>query len=245
MVFQKYFQISEQGRWKLETDIPWDFIDIDLAQQQPEELSLLRDAALIESYAPMFALKSLELWWSSVEESAVASIQFFEEYKHYFALQRYLEKVGIVIPEREIIEVRSRNFGTHYPDRIRQLANYMISEHFTAHFYQRLLEQAREPVMRALLGFLVKDEHRHCQVFYSLLEQRIATDVRVIDTILDESIHFRHQASEVMGEQVPVAERNDLQAMLAFWKKLERLTGTDLRDYRRAQLASLAEPASR
>jgi len=244
MVFEKYFQISEQGRWKLETDIPWESTDADLAQQQPEVLGLLRDAALIESYAPMFALKSLDIWWNSIEESAVASIQFFEEYKHYFALQRYLVRVGIEIPEREIIEVRARNFGTRYPDRVRQLANYMISEHFTAHFYQRLLEQAREPVMKTLLGFLVKDEHRHCQVFYSLLEQRIEGDHRIIDTILDEALHFRHQASEVMGEQVPVSERNDLQAMLAFWKKLERLTGTDLRDYRREQIASMAGSGS-
>jgi hypothetical protein len=241
MVFQKYFQVSEQGRWRLESDIPWERTDEEMALQQPDVLSLLRDAALIESYAPMFALKSLEIWWNSVEESAVASIQFYEEYKHYFALQRYLARVGIVIPEREIIEVRSRNFGTHYPDRVRQLANYMISEHFTAHFYQRLLDQAREPVMKTLLGFLVKDEHRHCQVFYSLLEQRIEGNVQIIDTILDEAIHFRHQASEVMGEQVPVSVRNDLPAMLAFWKKLERLTGTDLRDYRRAQLATLQE----
>lgn len=244
MVFEKYFQISEQGRWKLETDVPWQSTDVELALQQPEVLSLLRDAALIESYAPMFALKSLDIWWNSIEESAVASIQFFEEYKHYFALQRYLKKVGVEIPEREIIEVRAKNFGIHYPDRIRQLANYMISEHFTAHFYQRLLEQAREPVMKTLLGFLVKDEHRHCQVFYSLLEQRIPGDTGVIDTILDEALHFHHQATEVMGEQVPISERNDLQAMLAFWKKLERLTGIDLRDYRRAQLTSLAETSS-
>ncbi len=240
MTYEKYFKLSETDRWQLETDVPWQDLDVERAAGQPEILEELRSAALIESYAPMYALKSLHLWWDSVEESAVASIQFYEEYKHYFALKRYLEPLGVTIPEREIVEVRQKNFGTFYQDRARQLANYMMSEHFTAHFYKRLLEKAREPVLEKLLTFLMRDEFRHCNVFYSLLERRLAAEPSIRDIIVDEALHFRHQGIEVVGEHMPVAEKNDFQAILLLFKKVEHLTGVSLRELRKAILQPAA-----
>ena len=233
MIYERYFKISEQDRWRLEADIPWSEINVEQAKKQPEILDNLRGAALIESYAPMYALKGLEVWWNSIEESAIASIQFYEEYKHYYALKRYLDALGLGIPEREILEVRQKNFGTHYPDRVRQLANYMMSEHFTAHFYMRLLEKAEEPVMKTLLSFLMKDEFRHCNVFYSLLERRIQEDPSVVKTVLSEALNFQHQGIEVVGENMPIAEKNDIQTLILFVKKVERLTGVNLHEYKR------------
>src|SRR3989344_2389115 len=227
-IFEKYFKTTEAERWNLESDIPWADINITQALAQPDVVENLRLAALIESYAPMYALKGLEVWWDSVEESAIASIQFYEEYKHYYALKRYLDALGLGIPEREILEVRQKNFGTHYPDRVRQLANYMMSEHFTAHFYMRLLEKAEEPVMKTLLSFLMKDEFRHCNVFYSLLERRIQEDPSVVKTVLSEALNFQHQGIEVVGENMPIAEKNDIQTLILFVKKVERLTGVNL-----------------
>jgi hypothetical protein len=235
MIYERYFETAERQRWKLETDIPWSELDVPLAKRDEQTLHTLRDAALIESFAPMFALKGLEAWWDSVEESAIASIQFYEEYKHYFALKKYLAAVGVEIPDRELIALREPRIEMHYSDRVRQLANYMISEHFTAWFYQRLLDRTEEPVLKTLLRFLVSDEFRHCNVYYSLLEERIARDRAVVDTVLDEVFHFRHQASEALGERVPLSMKNDFQALLAFWKRVERLTGVDLRDARRAR----------
>jgi hypothetical protein len=233
MIFERYFKLTESDRWELESDIPWDEIDAGMAGAQPDVLEKLRSAALIESYAPMFALKSLNLWWESVEESAIASIQFFEEYKHYYALKRYLDAVSMEIPEREVIEVRQRNFGGPSGDRARHLANYMISEHFTAHFYKRLLEQAQEPVLRVLLNFLVRDEFRHANVFYSLLERRLELDPSTRDAIIEETLQFRHQGAEVVGESMPIAQKNDFQTILGLWKKVERLTGVSLRECRK------------
>lgn len=237
-IFAQYLQKTERNRWNLESDVPWEELDVALALEQPDILATLRQAALVESYAPMYALKGLQLWWDSIEESAVASIQFYEEYKHYVALSRYLQPLGYDIPEREIIGARQKNAGSSYPDRTRQLTNYMISEHFTAHFYERLLEQAREPVMKRLLTLLVADEFRHCQVFYSLLERRLHDDPAIVETIVDESLHFRHQAAEVVGEQVPVSMKNDFHALLLFWKKIELLTGVDLREQKKALVAA-------
>jgi rubrerythrin len=236
MVFERYFKLTESDRWELERDIPWREIDAGMAAAQPDVLEKLRSAALIESYAPMFALKSLNLWWESVEESAIASIQFFEEYKHYYALKRYLDAVGMEIPEREVIEIRQRNFGGPAGDRARHLANYMISEHFTAHFYKRLLDQVQEPVLRVLLNFLVRDEFRHAGVFYSLLERRLELDPSTREAIVEETLHFRHQGSEVVGESIPIAQKNDFQTILGLWKKVEHLTGVSLREYRKELL---------
>ena len=236
MLYEKFFKIAEHDRWQLETDIPWGDVDVELAKKNVHIIENLRNAALIESYAPMFALKGLEVWWDSAEESAIASIQFYEEYKHYHALKRYLGLIGIDIPDREIIEVRRKNFGTHYSDRVRQLANYMMSEHFTTHFYQRLLEQAEEPVMKILLKFLMRDESRHCSIFYTLLENRIKDDRSVVKTVLDEALNFQHQGVEVVGEHMPVAEKNDLHTLLLFVQKVERLTGVNLREYKKGLL---------
>lgn len=239
MIYERYFQTAERHRWRLETDVPWSGIDGTLARRDESILDALRDAALIESFAPMFALKGLEVWWDSVEESAIASIQFYEEYKHYFALEKYLGAVGISIPERELISLREAKIDSHYRDRVRQLANYMISEHFTAWFYQRLLDRAEEPVLKVLLQFLAADETRHCNVYYWLLEERIAKDPAVADTVLAEVFDFRHQASEALGERVPIAMKNDFQALVQFWKKIERLTGIDLREAKRMRGSSV------
>ena len=245
MIFDKYFKLSEDDRWQLETDVPWSAIDAERARRRPDLLSTLRDAALIESYAPMFALKSLSLWWDSIEESAIASIQLYEEYKHYFALQRYLERVGYAIPEREIVEVRRKNYGTQYGERGRQLANYMMSEHFTAHFYRRLLEKAEEPVLKTLLTFLMRDEVRHCNVFYALLQRRLELEPSIRDTIVDEALHFRHQGVEVVGENMPMAERNDFQTLLLFFRRVESLTGVSLREHLKGLLRTREASGSR
>ena len=236
MIYERYFKLTESDRWDLETGVPWREIDAATACSQPDVLEKLRSAALIESYAPMFALKSLNLWWESVEESAIASIQFFEEYKHYYALKRYLDAIGMNIPEREVIEVRQRNFGLPNGDRARHLANYMISEHFTAHFYKRLLEQAREPVLRVLLNFLIRDEFRHASVFYSLLERRLELEPATREAIIEEALNFRHQGAEVVGEALPIAQKYDFQTILTLWKKVEHLTGVSLREYRKELL---------
>jgi hypothetical protein len=234
MIFEEYFKTTEKQRWSLEEDIPWQKIDIDLARSQPDILENLNLAALIESYAPMYALKGLGVWWNSIEESAIASIQFYEEYKHYFALKRYLEPVGYTIPDQEIIDAREKNFSAVYEDRIAQLANYMISEHFTAHFYMHLLKTAKEPVLKTLLLHIMKDEFRHSDIFYKLLESHIKKDSSVKDIVLNEFLNFKHQSIEVVGENLPISLKNDFHAILLLVKKIERVTGKNVRQYKRA-----------
>jgi hypothetical protein len=241
MIYDKYLRVTEAERWRMETDIPWQEVQPELALTQPDILEKLRGAALIESYAPMFALKSLHLWWDSLEESAIASIQFYEEYKHYFALKRYLEPLGYGIPEREIVDVRRKNYGAYYEDRVRQLANYMMSEHFTAHFYQRLKEQAAEPVLKVLLDLLMRDEFRHCNVFYALLQRRLQQDPSIRGAIVEEALNFQHQGVEVVGEGLPVAEANDFEVILLFFKKVQGLTGVSLKELRKGMLQAASK----
>jgi hypothetical protein len=96
-------------------------------------------------------------------------------------------------------------------------------------------------VLRELLQFLVADEFRHCGVYASLLEERIARDPSVVETVFDEVFDFRHQASEALGERVPLAMKNDFQALLQFWKRVELLTGRSLRDEKRRRGLEMAE----
>ena len=46
-------------------------------------------------------------------------------------------------------------------------------------------------------------------------------------------MHFRHQGAEVVGESMPIAQKNDFQTILGLWKKVEHLTGVSLREYRK------------
>jgi hypothetical protein len=84
-----------------------------------------------------------------------------------------------------------------------------------------------------LLNFLVRDEFRHASVFYSLLERRLELDPSAREAIIEETLHFRHQGAEVVGEFMPIARKNDFQTILGLWKKVEHLTGVSLREYRK------------
>jgi len=80
------------------------------------------------------------------------------------------------------IEIRGRNVQKHVDDPVRELARYMISEHFAAYFFLRLSHQAKEPVLRQITGFIAKDEFRHTNLRNDLLAPRVRgnEDVRAV-----------------------------------------------------------------
>ena len=228
MIYAEYLSTAEAHRWVLDTDIAWDDIDRGLALAQPDLLDRVRDSALIESYFPLFTPKALELLWDDVNATAVFSIQLYESYKHFHVFNQYLQCVGYrPIEEAEIVALRRRNEHVRYHDGTALLTRYMMSEHFAAHHFFKDARQAREPVLAHILQLVGRDEVRHAQFAFDLLELRLRRDPREADKVLEAAGVFRHIGLEVVPE-MPVAQKNDFMAIITVNQKLQRLTGRGL-----------------
>jgi len=225
MTYGDYLTTSEMTRWILDTDIPWNDIDPALALSQADLLDRVRASALIESFFPIFTPRALDLLWDNVTATAIYSVQLYESYKHFHVFAQYLDAVGYrPIEEEELVALRRRNLGITYDNPARLLTRYMMSEHFAAHSFFKDSRRSAEPVLRHILQLVAKDEVRHCQFGYELLEEHLRRHPEDIDDVCDEALHFKH-IGEMVVPHVPVAEKNDFAAILAINRKIERLTG--------------------
>jgi hypothetical protein len=231
MIYDEYLTQAELQRWILEADVAWNDVDPTIALSQAQLLDQVRDSALIESYFPIYTTRLIRALWDQIDATSVFSIQLYESYKHFYVLNRYLEVVGYrPITDKELITVRERNLDRKIADPIAELARYMISEHFAAYFFLRLSRQVREPVLQKITEFIAKDEFRHTQFAFDLLLPRVRDDEAARERVLWVGLNFRHVGADVVAT-VPIAERNDLQAILTLDKKLRRLCGVSLKEF--------------
>jgi hypothetical protein len=231
MIYDEYLTQAELQRWILEADVAWNDIDPKIALSQAPLLDQVRDSALIESYFPLYTTRLIRALWDQIDATSVFSIQLYESYKHFYVLNRYLEVVAYrPITDKELIAVRERNLDREITDPIAELARYMISEHFAAYFFLRLSRQVREPVLQKITEFIAKDEFRHTQFAFDLLLPRVRDDEAARERVLSVGLNFRHVGADVVAA-VPIAEKNDLQAILTLDKKLRRLCGVSLKEF--------------
>jgi hypothetical protein len=226
-------------RWILEADVSWNRIDVPLALSQPDLLDQIRESALIESYFPIYTTRLMREIWDDIDATSVFSIQLYESYKHFYVLNRYLGAVDYKpIQEAELIDIRRRTLALAIDDAVGELTRYMLSEHFAAYFFLRLSRQAREPVLMEITGHIAKDEFRHTQFAYDLLDARLKADASCRDRILRAASRFRHVGADVVAA-VPVSEKNDLQAILTLNRRMRRLCGVSLADFAREGMGAL------
>jgi hypothetical protein len=225
MNYAEYLSTSEMQRWFLETDIPWDEIDLEAARSGPEILQRVRDSALIESFFPILTPRVLDVLWDDTTATAIFSVQLYESYKHFHVFNLYLERIGWhPLTEDEIIEVRRRNVGLKYDSATRVLTQYFMSEHFAAHAFFKDSRAAKEPVLKRILHLVAQDEVRHSQFGYELLLRRVERDPAERAVVLDAARHFTHFGALVVPE-VPIAQKNDFAAIVGINQRLTRLCG--------------------
>ncbi len=218
-----------QGRI-FDSRFPWDEIDRQQALQEPDVLDLVREACLIESYFATYTAKMMGLFWYDVEATSVFSIEAFEAYSHYYILRRYLDVVGYrTVRDDEIVALRERDRYESYDDEIRELVNFMMTEHVAAHFFDDLADRTREPVLQGILRRLGREEVTHAQFGAELLERRIARDPAVKECILLHARDFRHIGAYVLPE-VSNAKVDNIGTILGLDQMIEQLTGRHLRD---------------
>jgi hypothetical protein len=211
--------------------VAWARIDGALARTQPDLLDQVRDSALIESYFPVYTSRLMRALWDHVDATSVFSIQLYESYKHFYVLNRYLELVNYrPISDDEIVEKRRATLDLPISDSLAELARYMISEHFAAYFFLRLSRQAAESVLAQIAGFIARDEFRHTQFAYDLLDARLKREPDGRDRVLGAALDFRHVGADVVPT-VPISEKNDLAAILTLNKRLQRLCGISASEF--------------
>jgi hypothetical protein len=236
MIYDEYLTQAELQRWILEADVAWTGIDAEAARSRPDLLQQVRDSALIESYFPLYTTRIMRAFWDQLDVTSVFSVQLYESYKHFYVLNRYLEIVDVdPIADHELVEVRRRNLDAVVDDPIRELARYMISEHFAAYFFLRLSRQAPEPVLARIAGYIAKDEFRHTQFAFDLIEPRLQQNPLLRDRVLQAGLEFRHVGADVV-DHVPVSEKNDLAAILTLNKRMHRLCGVSLSEFAKGTL---------
>src|SRR5688572_13829702 len=179
-LYARHAAAADRGGWSVERDIRWSDIDGELARSQPEILSALRDAALIESFHPVNLTRLLQHTWGDVDAGVVFSLELYEGFKHFHALRTYLEIIGHepVITDAELVDIRRSAADTDVaPDElVERLVEFMLSEHLAHYFFRRLSEQTREPVLREMLSRIASDEARHAQSASDLIAKRVEAD---------------------------------------------------------------------
>ncbi len=227
MIYEEHLRAAETAAWSIES-IRWSAIDRGAARDEPEILASLRDAAMIEGYLPTFAPRLMLLLWDDVDATAILSLELYEGLKHYTALRRYLDIIGdeaTQVSERSLVAAREKTSGLTYnrDEIITYLTHFMCSELFAAHFFRRLAEQTREPVLAELLGYMSRDELRHSAGAGALLKKRVAANPGIAGQIISAAENFRHYGSDVVD--IPLAEENDFEAIMAMNRKIRQLCG--------------------
>ncbi|MFL5638721.1 MAG: hypothetical protein ACJ78M_05055, partial [Gemmatimonadaceae bacterium] len=228
MIYEEHLRAAEAGAWSIDASIRWSAIDRRTARQERDILSALHDAALIEGYLPVFAPRMMQLLWDDVDATAILSLELYEGLKHYTALKRYLDIAGfsaVKVSEAALVSARAKTSHIAYQQKevVTYLTHFMCSELFAAHFFRRLSEQTREPVLRELLSYMTKDELRHSAGAGALLKKRVDADPTISSEILAAAENFRHYGSDVVD--VPLAEENDFEAIMAMNRKVRQLCG--------------------
>ena len=237
MTYADYLSTSEMTRWLIDVDIAWNDINSELALSRKDILDRIRDSALIESFFPIFTPRALDLLWDNPAATAIFSIQLYESYKHFHVLRQYLQAVGYrQIADTEIIDIRRRHRELRYDNVARLLTRYMMSEHFAAHYFFKDAKNAPEPALRQILHLIAKDEVRHCQFAFDLLQDHLGERPDQTSVVVDEALHFRH-IGELVVDRVPISHKNDFAAIVAINHKIERLTKRTLSSQLSAVLA--------
>jgi rubrerythrin len=214
-----------------DSKLDWAAIDVNQALSRPDLLELLREACLVESYLPVYTGKMMSLFWDDLDATTIFTVEAIEAYGHYYVLRRYLQTVGFrPISDTEVIELRERERQEVYSDQIRELVNFMGTEHFAAQFFTDMAKLIEEPVIRAVLPEFAAEELIHSQFAFDLLAARIARDPAARERVAAHARDFKHVGAYVRP-YVPPAKDDNLRAIRAFNEKFESLLGQPLSDY--------------
>ena len=209
----------------------WNNIDKNIALGNERVLDLVREACLIEAYFGVYVANMINLLKDDLEATSMFTIEGFEAYSHYYTLRRYLDIINYKpIKDEEIIALREKDKDVKYNDEIKELVNFMATEHFAANFFKDLSDLAPEPVLKKILSSLSREEVTHSRFAFDLLHKRISKNPEIKERVLVYAKKFQHVGAYVLPTVSHVKEDN-LKIIQGFNNILKDLVGESLSDY--------------
>jgi rubrerythrin len=209
----------------------WHDIDKEKALSTPRVLDLIREACLIESYFGTYTAKMMDLFWYDVQATSAYTIEAFEAYTHYYSLRRYLDTVGYrPIKDEEVVALKEKDKNKIHDNEIKELVNFMATEHFAANFFKDLANLTEEPVLKQMLAKMSSEEVMHARFAFDLLRERMTKTPECIDNILKYAQNFQHVGAYVLPF-VSNAKEDNMAIINQFASMIEELTGQSLTEY--------------
>ncbi|MHB8710335.1 MAG: hypothetical protein ACYC6X_02180 [Minisyncoccota bacterium] len=209
----------------------WAAIDKELALKDKDVLELLCEACLVESYFAIYTGKMMELFAYDVEATSMYTIEAFEAYTHFYLLRRYLATIGYkTITDEEVVKLRDKDKDKVYSDEVRELVNFMGTEHFATVFFDDLSKRAEEPVLKKILSDMSRQEISHKAFAYELLEARLQKDPRLKGCILIAAKEFLHVGGYVLP-RVSNAREDMVSTIAGFDACIKKLVGESVSEY--------------
>ncbi|MEM3074346.1 MAG: hypothetical protein QW727_00155 [Candidatus Pacearchaeota archaeon] len=209
----------------------WESIDKAQALENKRVLDLIREACLIEAYFGIYVANMISLLKEDLEATSMFTIEGFEAYSHYYILRKYLDIINYKpIKDEEILAIREKDKDVKYDDEIKELVNFMATEHFAANFFKDLSDLAPEPILKKILATLSKDEVMHSRFAFDLLRKRLNKNPEIKDKILSDAKKFQHIGAYVLPT-VSNAKEDNIKIIQSFNNILKDLVGESISDY--------------
>jgi hypothetical protein len=181
-LFDHYLDMCEAHRWKM-ADVRKEIDSVDpavLTENDRKVIDCIGEVAIVEGNAPSIVVNQLAIMLYDAEFAAWATYQVGEESKHFHVIRHYCRRAGHPIAsqhgEANVAE-RQKGFDpSDFQDEYAVVLINILGETLNIHLYQTLAGAADEPVLKALLQRIARDERRHQQWFIAYFQKRAAGD---------------------------------------------------------------------
>jgi len=177
----EYFRSLDLKPWNRFLDIPWDRLDVSALDD--DQRSVVQYITFIEDHLPGYFLEYQRLFpvgETTSHDDYVHNRELYrfsvkwaqEEEAHAHVLYHYQVAAGIETPQRlraKLADEGRKPFHLDH-DPIGVFTYTLIQEKATQLFYQAFEDIVVEPVLKAILRHLIRDEARHFAFFSRVLK---------------------------------------------------------------------------
>ncbi len=202
-IFHRY----EKTWWSLRS-LPWEQLSTK-DTLSPQDVKLAQAAALGEATFLPGLHSFLEGGSDDYDLSSFVSIWSYQELQHHFAFRTWLERVGVGIEQAAVDETRPPFPEGH--TLAQTLCSNIIGELVVCHYYARLAELTKDPVLKAIFINASADEGRHARGFADYtrmqLDRHPESMMSVLETLYyyaaDKKKPVKHPSDVFKGQLSP------------------------------------------
>jgi acyl-[acyl-carrier-protein] desaturase len=168
-LYRDYFDRAEKKRrWSLRADIPWEHVNRSL---NPVIADVVESFCAVEMYLPDYVANAMSVFRASRSWSWFYANWGYEESKHSLALEDWLLRSG-QRTEEQVADLQglvfSHQWNVPHDSSVGMIVYAMVQELATGLNYRNLrrhVDEAGDPALSKLLGFLSVDEQSHHSFF--------------------------------------------------------------------------------